>query len=85
MKKHWKTILVGVAFVLLFAIHIRDTIAINNMEDWLATNYSYQSKLNQGTASVNDVEDLNRRVTGLERDMTKLDDAVTTILNYLNR
>lgn len=85
MKKHWKTVLVSMAFVLLFAIQIRDIIVINNIEGWLSSNYNFQTKLNQNSATVNDIEDLNRRVNLLERDVTKLDDAVTTILNYLNR
>jgi hypothetical protein len=85
MKKHWKTILVSVAFVLLFAIQIRDVIVINNMEDWLSANYNSQNKLNQNNATVNDVTDLKKRVTELEWTVSDMDKTVQTMWNYLNR
>ena len=83
MKKHWKTILVIIAFVFLFAIQIRDVIVIKNMEDWLSDYYSYQSSLNRNNPSTGDVEELNERVSRLEVAVNNLDSAMQKVWSRL--
>jgi hypothetical protein len=85
MKKHWKIVAVVVAFAILLGIQIRDIIAINNIEDWLAVNYSYQQDLNKNAAQTNDIEKLNRRVSELEYAVIDLEKTTSTMWNYLNR
>lgn len=83
MKKHWKIILVTAAFVLLFAIQIRDVIVINNMEDWLSAYYESQNSLSQYSPPANRATDLDARVSQLEVTVSHLDSAMQKVWTRL--